>query len=162
MRQTALVLKTFPDDTAEISVQRRSACGGNCSGCQGCDLSRNVITAMADNAAGAAALAGIRRFEVEVQSPSAAREPVANYPGVFTIRDEQKEECLLLSALCGGRDLSVCRFTVRAGGTELAGPKYVEELLDCARSFPYPVADTKKGLQIADIKDAITGESDDK
>ena len=55
MRQTALVLKTFPDDTAEISVQRRSACGGNCSGCQGCDLSRNVITAMADNAAGARA-----------------------------------------------------------------------------------------------------------
>ena len=53
MRQTALVLKTFPDDTAEISVQRRSACGGNCSGCRGCDLSRNVITATADNAAGA-------------------------------------------------------------------------------------------------------------
>ena len=55
MRQTALVLKTFPDDTAEISVQRRSACGRNCSGCQGCDLRQNVITVKADNTAGARA-----------------------------------------------------------------------------------------------------------
>ena len=55
MRQTALVLKTFPDDTAEISVQRKSACGGNCSGCQGCDMRQNVITVTADNTAGARA-----------------------------------------------------------------------------------------------------------
>ena len=55
MRQTALVLKTFPDDTAEISVQRKSACGGNCSGCQGCDMRQNVITVTADNTAGAKA-----------------------------------------------------------------------------------------------------------
>ena len=53
MRQTAIVLKTFPNDTAEISVQRRSACGGNCSGCGGCDLRQNVITVTADNTAGA-------------------------------------------------------------------------------------------------------------
>lgn len=55
MRQKALVLKTFPDNTAELSVRRQSACGGNCSGCQGCDLRQNVITVTAENAAAARA-----------------------------------------------------------------------------------------------------------
>ena len=55
MRQKALVLKTFPDDTAEISVKRQSACGGNCSGCEGCSLRENVIRVTAENRAGATA-----------------------------------------------------------------------------------------------------------
>ena len=49
MIQKALVLKTFPDNTAELSVQRQSACGGNCSGCGGCSSGKNVITVIADN-----------------------------------------------------------------------------------------------------------------
>ena len=53
MVQKALVLKTLPDGTAELSVTRRSACGGSCSGCEGCDLRENVIRITADNKAGA-------------------------------------------------------------------------------------------------------------
>ena len=53
MKQKALVLKTFPDDTAEISVNRQSACGGNCSGCEGCSLRENAIRVTAENKAGA-------------------------------------------------------------------------------------------------------------
>ena len=49
MLQKAVVLKTFPDNTAELSVQRQSACGGNCSGCEGCSFRENVIRIIADN-----------------------------------------------------------------------------------------------------------------
>lgn len=54
MIQKALVLKTFPNKTAEISVQRQSACGGNCSGCEGCSFRENEIRVTAENIAGAA------------------------------------------------------------------------------------------------------------
>ncbi len=53
MVQKALVLKTFPDNTAELSVQRKSACGGNCSGCEGCNLRESIIRVTADNDVGA-------------------------------------------------------------------------------------------------------------
>ena len=49
MLQKAVVLKTFPDKTAELSVQRQSACGGNCSGCEGCSFRENAIRIVADN-----------------------------------------------------------------------------------------------------------------
>ena len=49
MVQEALVLKTFPDNTAEISVKRQSACGGNCSGCDGCLFRDSEISVIADN-----------------------------------------------------------------------------------------------------------------
>ena len=53
MVQKAFVLKTFPDETAEVSVLRRSACGGNCSGCEGCSTRDNVIRVTAENRVGA-------------------------------------------------------------------------------------------------------------
>ncbi len=53
MVQKALVLKTFPDNTAELSVQRKSACGGNCSGCERCNLRESIIRVTADNDVGA-------------------------------------------------------------------------------------------------------------
>ncbi len=49
MIQKAVVLRTFPDNTAELSVERRSACGGNCSGCEGCSFRENVIHIVAVN-----------------------------------------------------------------------------------------------------------------
>ena len=53
MVQRALVINTFPDDTAELSVQRRTACGGNCSGCEGCSARDSVIRVTAENRVGA-------------------------------------------------------------------------------------------------------------
>ena len=53
MIQKAVVLKTFPDNTAELSVERRSACGGNCSGCEGCSFRENVINIVAENSVSA-------------------------------------------------------------------------------------------------------------
>ena len=53
MIQKAVVLKTFPDNTAELSVERRSACGGNCSGCEGCSFRENVIYIVAENSVSA-------------------------------------------------------------------------------------------------------------
>lgn len=49
MIQKAVVLKTFSDNTAELSVERRSVCGGSCSGCDGCSFRENVITIVAEN-----------------------------------------------------------------------------------------------------------------
>ncbi len=49
MLQKAVVLKILPDNTAELEVQRQSACGGNCSGCEGCSFRENVIRIIADN-----------------------------------------------------------------------------------------------------------------
>ncbi len=53
MVQRALVINTFPDDTAELSVQRKTACGGNCSGCEGCSARDSVIRVTAENRVGA-------------------------------------------------------------------------------------------------------------
>lgn len=56
---------------------------------------------------------------------------------------------------CGGRDLLYCRFSVTKDGKVLDGKKYVEAINDPLRSFDYPVADTKKGLQISNLDDAV-------
>lgn len=56
---------------------------------------------------------------------------------------------------CGGRDLLYCRFSVTKDGKALDGKKYVEAINDPLRSFDYPVADTKKGLQISNLDDAV-------
>ena len=49
MLQKAVVLKAFPNETAELSVKRQSACGGNCSGCESCTFSENEIRIVAEN-----------------------------------------------------------------------------------------------------------------
>lgn len=48
MTQNAIVKKTFDDNTAQVAVQRESACGGNCAACGGCK-SMNIIIARAKN-----------------------------------------------------------------------------------------------------------------
>ena len=53
MVQKALVLNTLKNNTAELSIRRRSACGGNCAGCEGCSLTENVIRVTAENKVGA-------------------------------------------------------------------------------------------------------------
>ena len=53
MIQKAVVLKTFPDNSAELLVERRSACGGNCSGCEDCSFRENAIHIIVENSVSA-------------------------------------------------------------------------------------------------------------
>lgn len=55
-----------------------------------------------------------------------------------------------------GIDLVFCRFELEtADGSVINGKKYVEDFAATLRSFDYPVTDTKKGLQVTNVKDAI-------
>ena len=56
---------------------------------------------------------------------------------------------------CDGNDLLFCRFSVIKDGKILEGKKYVEEIEDSIRDFDYPVVDTKKGLQVTNVADAM-------
>ena len=49
MTQNAIVTKIIDSKTAEISVARKTACGGNCSTCGGTCSSRSQITTLAIN-----------------------------------------------------------------------------------------------------------------
>ncbi len=42
----------LPDGRASVSVERQTACGGNCASCGGCAY-KNVLTAIAENRVGA-------------------------------------------------------------------------------------------------------------
>lgn len=54
MTQKAIVKKIIDSDTAEIIVQRTSACGGDCEKCGGCGAGQNdKISALAVNKIGA-------------------------------------------------------------------------------------------------------------
>lgn len=55
-----------------------------------------------------------------------------------------------------GSDLLFCRFEVLTpDGKTVEGKKYVEEIVDSMRDYDYPTADTKKGLQVARVNDAM-------
>ncbi|MBO5076922.1 MAG: hypothetical protein J5584_04925 [Clostridia bacterium] len=97
----------------------------------------------------------IRYFDVEVCYPSMDAAVLRRFDGVFSIVDEAGRECVYLPRFVDGYDTAVCRFRLFARGAQAEGPAFAEELKDPLRNFPYPAADTKKGLQIADIKDAI-------
>ena len=52
MTQSGIVVELLPDGMASVSVQRQSACGGNCASCGGCSY-KQMLTAVADNRFGA-------------------------------------------------------------------------------------------------------------
>ncbi|MBO6092941.1 MAG: SoxR reducing system RseC family protein [Oscillospiraceae bacterium] len=51
MTQEASVVRLLPDNRAEVLVNRRSACGGNCSGCDGCSFTDQEFRVVAGNRA---------------------------------------------------------------------------------------------------------------
>ncbi len=53
-----------------------------------------------------------------------------------------------------GRDGLCMIYTVKIGNNICDGVRYVETVEGAARTYPYPVVDTKKGLQIVDTADA--------
>ncbi len=52
MTQSGIVTALLPDGRASVSVERQTACGGNCASCGGCAY-KNVLTAIAENRVGA-------------------------------------------------------------------------------------------------------------
>lgn len=52
MTQKALVLSVFPDGTARVQIERMSACGHDCSTCEGCGLMAAPIEVVAQNPIG--------------------------------------------------------------------------------------------------------------
>ena len=69
---------------------------------------------------------------------------------------EVKDGVIVCDRFEGGRDLMYCKISVTdENGKPVEGKEYVEEILDSERSFDYPVADTKKGLQVTMVKDAV-------
>ena len=60
--------------------------------------------------------------------------------------------------LCGifGIDKLFCRFEIiDTDGKTVEGKKYVEEIDNPLRDYDYPAVDTKKGLQVTNVSDAI-------
>lgn len=51
MTQTGVVVRIIDDKTAEVSVERETACGGNCGACGGTCVFRNQLTAVVFNKA---------------------------------------------------------------------------------------------------------------
>ncbi len=54
-----------------------------------------------------------------------------------------------------GKDLVTAKFAVTVNGSAIEGKQYAEEIEAHQRTFDYPTADTKKGLQVANVQDAI-------
>ena len=52
-------------------------------------------------------------------------------------------------------DLVFARFELTVDGEALCGKQYVESIAYSERTFDYPTADTKKGLQIGNLDDAV-------
>ncbi len=73
------------------------------------------------------------------------RHMVANFTehGFFMPRFQFSTEYLL------------CRFVLIYNGQVLEGKQYVEDIIESHRCFDYPEADTKKGLQVGNVKDAV-------
>ncbi|MBQ3506947.1 MAG: hypothetical protein IJA91_00225, partial [Clostridia bacterium] len=88
--------------------------------------------------------------KVIVFSPILAEEvePIATLtPGV-------EGNTLTVSRFACGRDGVCLSYGVQVDDELIEGVQYVETIEDSLRSFPYPVVDTKKGLQVVDYADA--------
>ena len=49
MQQKARVTRLLPQNRAEVSVTRESACSGDCHKCAGCGAVRQTVTVQAEN-----------------------------------------------------------------------------------------------------------------
>ena len=67
---------------------------------------------------------------------------------------EAEGDTLTVSRFACSRDGVCLSYGVQAGDELLEGKQYVEAITASERSFPYPVVDTKKGLQVVDYADA--------
>lgn len=63
-------------------------------------------------------------------------------------------DTLTVSRFACGRDGVCLSYGVQVGNELLEGRQYVEAITAAERDFPYPVVDTKKGLQVVDYADA--------
>ncbi len=61
---------------------------------------------------------------------------------------------LVINRYACGRDGLCLMYSVQIGNNSLPGVRYVTDIQESDRTFPYPIVDTKKGLQVVDYADA--------
>ena len=74
---------------------------------------------------------------------------------VFETDATAQNGCFTLPLLAGGCDGRFLYYLVSANGTECKGAKYAEGMGNALRNEPYPVTESKKGLQVTMVHDAI-------
>ena len=74
---------------------------------------------------------------------------------VFETDATAQNGCFTLPLLAGGFDGRFLYYLVSANGTECEGAKYAEDMGCALRNEPYPVTESKKGLQVTMVHDAI-------
>ncbi len=73
---------------------------------------------------------------------------------IATLTPAREENALVLDRYACGRDGLPLSYAVQIDDELCEGIQYVDTIEDALRDFPYPVTDTKKGLQIVDPADA--------
>ncbi len=89
-------------------------------------------------------------IRVHVFPPLAAEEVLP----LATLTPSMKGNTLVLDRYACGRDGLPLSYAVQINEDLCDGIQFVETISGSARTFPYPVTDTKKGLQIVDPADA--------
>ena len=74
---------------------------------------------------------------------------------VFEADATAQNGCFTLPLHAGGCDGRFLFYAVSADGKDLDGAKYVEDMGTALRNDPYPVTESKKGLQVTMVHDAI-------
>ncbi len=73
---------------------------------------------------------------------------------IATLTPAVEGNTLVLDRFAAGRDGLCFAYAVEVEGELCEGVQYIEDITGSLRDFPYPVVDTKKGLQIVDPADA--------
>ena len=74
---------------------------------------------------------------------------------VFEADATAQNGCFTLPLHAGGCDGRFLLYAVSVDGKDLDGAKYVEDMGTALRNDPYPVTESKKGLQVTMVHDAI-------
>lgn len=103
-------------------------------------------------------------IRIRLSAPAAASDEIRVFvflplmaestPPLTILSPAVEGDTLVLDRHIGGMDGACMSYVVEMAGELCEGKQYVEAIEASARTFPYPVVDTKKGLQIVDTADA--------
>lgn len=89
--------------------------------------------------------------KISFLSPALGEEKV-----ICTKQAKLEDGVIICDRFCSSEDLMYCRISVEdENGNVAEGKKYVECIEGSERNFEYPIADTKKGLQVSMVRDAV-------
>ncbi len=93
-------------------------------------------------------------FDATVQI-HAYRSAFCTQSPVLTATADAKNGCFTLPLHAGGCDGRFLYYRVFVDGALCQGAAYVEQMGSSLRNMPYPVTESKKGLQVTMVHDAI-------